>query len=337
VLAGCQGRSLLHGMARQRFVRGQLLAESGDNERALAELQRAVAMEPNLSVAHTAIGDIHRRQGDYQQARSSYQKACLSDPYAFRPHYNLGVTYQELSRSAEKYTQAQEFLIYAVQVYLRAAAIEPQDFDTNLNLSACYYELQKISLAEQHCRRAVELRPDSRYAHSNLGTICQKQGRLEEAIRAYKKSLELDTSQTEVVLKLASAYFQQGRVELALDYYAFAADQDPSLSEPWERIGACCYHLGKIERARDAFEKALKRDPRSADAHRGLGVIHMRGYLHDRSRTDLRDRALECWRASLRCRPGQPRLRELLEKYAPEPIATGEPSGRGYEASRGDG
>ena len=46
-----------------------------------------------------------------------------------------------------------------------------------------------------------------------------------------------------------------------------------------------------------------------------LGDMTM--YLLDKSQTDLRDRALAEWNASLEINPAQPKLTELVTKYTP--------------------
>ena len=86
-------------LAIDHYVRSQLLAEEGRLDEALAELAKAVRNDPSLSVAHAAMGDIHRGRSSHELARRSYAAACETNPYAFRPHYNLGVTYQMLAEA----------------------------------------------------------------------------------------------------------------------------------------------------------------------------------------------------------------------------------------------
>lgn len=317
--AGC-ARGTWPDPAVNHYVRGQLLAEAGDTEAALRELTRATAADPDLAAAYEAIGDIHRHSGDYELASRAYQSACRSNPYAFRPHYNLGVTYQALAAAAQAARTIETYLREAAQVYLRAVTIKPGNYEANLNLSACYFELGKYPLAEQYCRAAIEARPDSAAAYSNLGVICDSQGRLWDAVRAYKASLDLNVDQPEVLLNLGSTYVRQQRVEAALATYRLTAEHAPDLADPWERMGHCHFRMGNIDEARRCYEKAVEIDPDHAWAHRGLGATYMAIYLKDRQAAGeaMRSRALEQWHLSLELDPRQPELTRLVRKYSPD-------------------
>ncbi|MFW6133182.1 MAG: tetratricopeptide repeat protein [Planctomycetota bacterium] len=315
VLSGGCVREYQQKVAVDHYVEGQLLAEQGRYHAALDELAEAVRADPTLAVAHTAAGDVHRRRGSYELARRSYQKACDANPYAFRPHYNLGVTYQALATQGGDLDE--ELLRQAVIVYLRAVEIQPEDFGTNLNLSACYFQIGKYKLAETYCMAAIEARPDSAQAYSNLGAIYDSQNRLYDAIRAYKTSLELDTHQPHLLMNLAATYTRQGRWGAALRTYQSAAELLPGSSQAWTQAGRCLYHLGRYDEALDAYRRALETDASNAAAHRGLGAVRMTQYVQDRRRTELRDAALAAWHRSLEIDPRQEDLRRLVKRYAP--------------------
>jgi len=315
--AGC-GEVVSQQAARDHYVRGQLLADKGNLDGALKELELAVKNDPSLSAAHAAAGDIHRRRGNYQLARHSYERACDTNRYAFRPHYNLGVTYQLLAEAATTFGDIQSLLQKAVFVYLRAAELDRRDFDTYLNTSACYYQLGKYDLAEQYCKLATMVNTNSPQAWCNLGTIYDSQNRLYDAIRAYKISLELDVHQPILLLNLGATYHRQGRIKAALRTYEVAAAEDPKSSLPHQQMGMCYFQLREFDKALEAYGKAIELDPKNADAHRGIGAVYMSQYVLDRSKLALRDKGLAAWQRSLEITPDQKRLRRLIEKYSPE-------------------
>jgi tetratricopeptide (TPR) repeat protein len=331
VAAAACGFILLAGCAKPPqqdpagpFIRGKLLAEQGNMEAALAELAEAVRRDPKLSVAHTAIGDIHRRRGDLEKARGSYETACRTDPYAFRAHYNLAVTCQMLSQAAKAVADVEECLHDAIRVYLRAVAIEPEDFDTNLNISACYFQLGKPDQAEQYCLSAIKINPSSPQAHSNLGVIYDSQNRYFDAIREYKNSLELDEHQPQLLLNLGGAYVKQQRYKIAITCFELAAKDDPNFSPAYEQIGACRFQMREYGKALEAYRKAAAADPNSASAYRGIGAACMSLYLTAPNDASLREQALEAWERSLELQSDQKDLLRLLEKYRPKTAAAPE-------------
>jgi len=316
--AGCNlARRTSETMAFDHYAWGQVLAESGDMDAALAELLEAIRCDPELSVAHAAIGDIHRKRGSHRLAVGAYQNACRANPYAFRPHYNLGVTYQALAQAAQTVEAYTKYLKDAVNVYLRAVVIREDDFDANLNLSACYFQLGKYDLAEEYCSAAITINPKSPQAHSNLGIIYDSQNHLYKAIKAYKDSLEIDTNQPKILLNLGSTYMRQGLCKAALSPFHMAARQNPEDPAPFRQIGQCYYRLKQYDKAVKAYQQALSLNPRDASALRGLGTVHITQYILSRDKGDLRDLGLAAWRRSLEIEPEQKDLIELVTKYTP--------------------
>lgn len=306
--------------ATSHYVRGRHLAAAGRTRAALRELSRAVEVDPELWTAHEAIGDIRRQRREHTQAADAYRAACDTNPYAFRPHYNLGVTCQLLAEAARVADEVRELLGEAARVYVRAVTLRPDDFDANLNLSACYFQLGKHMLAERYSRTAIEARPNSAEAWSNLGIILDAQGHPYGAIRAFKASLERDSAQPTVLMNLGDTYVRQGRLTTALEAFAVAVEQEPDSPAAWQRIGSCRFRLRRFAEARRAFERAVELAPASAASHRGLGAACMSEYVltGDGGDPALRDQALAAWNISLELDPDQPDLLKLVEKYAPK-------------------
>ncbi len=313
LLVGCEILSPTDA-AINHYVAGKMAMDRRDYEAALAELAKAVRTDPDLSLAHAAIGDIHRKRGDNRQAANAYEHACDANPYAFRPHYNLGVTYKFLSNAARTAKSAGDYLRKAVQVYLRAVMLKPEDFDTNLNLSACYFQMGKYDLAEKYCKSAIKVDPKNPFAYSNLGTIYDAQNRHYDAIRAYKDSLEFDVHQPMLLLNLGTTYIRLGRLKEALHAFDLAAREDPNCSAAWEQIGACYFYQKKWDEALKAYQRAISLAGRSAPAWRGLGVVYMTQFVISGKNSTLRNQALSAWNRSLELDSNQPDLFRLVQK-----------------------
>jgi tetratricopeptide (TPR) repeat protein len=320
-MSGCQESStpVLEQDAVDAYVRGRSLAERGQLDEALAELARAIDTDPNLGSAHAAMGDIYRRTEQPELAAAAYERACQTNPYSFRYHYNLGVVRQQLAAAAETVGELRDQLLAAAEVYLRAITLKPDDFDANLNLSVCYYQLRQYNKAEQYCREALAVEPGNHHAHTNLGAILNQLGRPHEAIRQYRTSLELNARQPRVLVNLGSSYIQLQQWPNAVNAYQLAADMDPRSATPLERLGYCYFYQGDYASAERFYQAALTLEPDFAEAYRGLGIVYMTRFLLDGSDPSLRRRALEAWNRSLELNPNQPQLQELLRKYTPAP------------------
>lgn len=318
-ICGCQDTTEpdLQAAAVDYYVRGRGLADQGRLDEALRELAQAIDSDPNLSSAHAAMGDIYRRTAQPELAEVAYERACRTNPYSFRYHYNLGVVRQQLASAAQTVEALQAQLTSAVEVYLRAITLKPDDFDANLNLSVCYYQLRQYEKAEQYCRGAIGIDAQNPHVWTNLGAILNQRNQPMEAISAYRTSLELNVNQPRVLVNLGSSYIQMQQWAQAIHVYEMAAEMDPNSATPLERLGYCYFYQGDYARAEQYYQDALTLEPGFAEAHRGLGIVYMTRFLLDGSNTDLRDRALAAWNRSLELNPSQPRLQELLLKYTP--------------------
>jgi superkiller protein 3 len=323
-LAGCELRTTRIPQpdtdeAVQHYVQAKLHNQQGETNAALASLRRAISADPRLAIAHETMGDIHRRRQAYQLAARNYEQAVRINPYGFRNHYNLGVTYTFLADAAQSVQQAKQYIRKAVGVYLRAITIDKDDYDANLNLSACYYRLDRHEQAEYYCRQALRIQPDSASAYSNLGTIYDAQGRPFKAISAYKHALERDPNIPRLRLNLGQTYLRQGTkrsLTAAAELFAESAQRNPADATPRELLALAKFHLGELDESLAAYETALDLNKNSAPAWRGLGTVLMRKYLKTKD-TELRDRAIDAWQQSLEIDDRQPRLRKLLREFSP--------------------
>jgi len=76
-----------------------------------------------------------------------------------------------------------------------------------------------------------------------------KQGRNEEAIRAYKRALQLRPSSSEAYNKLGDAYFFAGRFDDAITSYKEAARVQPNEPEAYYNLGLAYLEIGDRESA----------------------------------------------------------------------------------------
>ena len=88
--------------AKRRAVRhyaSAIALQSADFDYdAMVQLREAVELDDEFSLAYSMLGDLYRQNGQYNQAATAYEKACVLDPWAFDDHFHLGQVYQMLQR-----------------------------------------------------------------------------------------------------------------------------------------------------------------------------------------------------------------------------------------------
>ncbi len=130
----------------------------------------------------------------------------------------------------------------AAAAYFEVLEIEPNNAWVHTYLGHVLVELgniDRLDLAAEHCRRALELSPGLGEAHTNLGNVYKVMGRLDDALSSYRHAIEVN----------------------------------PSLAMPWNNIGRVEQQLGRFEAARAAYEQALKLEPGAARIHANLASL----------------------------------------------------------------
>ncbi len=283
---------------------GQRLLRSGNLDAALAEFERAIAINPELTVAYLGAGDIHRRSGDYTRAEESYREAARLEPNSFRAQYSHGLSLQLLQRVSE-----------AIRAYLRALAIDPDHFAANLNLAIAYLSIGEPGQGVAFAERAVGIRPDDGPARVNLAATYAAMDRHADAVIEYQQAAERMELSPELLLGLADSLGRTGR------YAEMAATLEQLVrvaptATAYERLGSAWFRLRAYPDALRAFRQATELDPRHYPAWNGVGVCLLNRYLWEKGQDEtLRDGAVEALRRSLRIRPNQPQIIELVRRY----------------------
>ena len=290
--------------ASQAVTSAQQAQSRGDIEAALVEFERAIAINPELTVAYMGAGDIYLGRGDYTNAERRYAVAAQQAPRNFDAQYNHGLTLQFLNRLAE-----------AVRAYLRALSINPNSFDANLNLATTYLDLSEPAQALPYAQRAVQIDAGSGTARFNLGAAYAALGRHDQAVIEYQQAAERMDLTPELLLNLSDALGKTGRNAEMLGALQTLVAIEPS-AIAYERTGAAYFKLRRYDESLQAFDRAIQLDPLHYPALNGLAVNHLNRYLwsNQNDRASLQ-RAIDALRRSLVIEPNQPRIQALLTRY----------------------
>ena len=130
----------------------------------------------------------------------------------------------------------------------------------------------KLEEAITAYKKAIELDPNDAAAYGNLGIALRKQGKLEEAITAYKQAIELNPNDAAAYGNLGNALDDQEKIEEAIAAYKKAIAIDPNDATTYYNLGYVLRKQEKLEEAIVAYKKAIELDPDDPDAYRNLGV-----------------------------------------------------------------
>lgn len=298
------GAEAIDAAASESVTKAEMLRAEGNIEAALAEFERAIEVNPDLTVAYLGAGDIYRERGDYPEAEKRYAQAADLEPRNFDAQYKHGLTLQLLNRVSE-----------AVRAYLRALSIRPDDFEANLNLATAYLQLQEAAQALPYAQRAVRLNPSSGPARVNLGSVYAAMNRHAEAVTEYLQAAEQMELSPELLLNLADSYGKIERYTEMIGTLEQLVARHPS-AIAYERLGFARFRVKDYDSALQSFQSALAIDANHYPALNGVGVCQLNRFLWSdrRDRTAL-DEAMRALKRSLQIQPNQPRIVELVTRY----------------------
>lgn len=194
---------------------GEVLANRGDDEEALAHYRRALELRPDyhearvnmanalarlgrtaaaeslyataLSGAHpdaetyVNLGIVRRQAGDRAGARAAFEAALAADPRSARALNQLAVlAAEEGDREG------------ALACFDRAIAVDPVNAEAYSSRALILGRLGRPAEARASVERAIALRPDYAPAHFNLGIALLAAGDVEGARRAFARAVERD-------------------------------------------------------------------------------------------------------------------------------------------------
>lgn len=138
-----------------------------------------------------------------------------------------------------------------------------------------------------------------------LGHALVAEGRLDEAVSAYRDALAHDPGSAEAMNFLGVTLAQLGRADEAASWFEAAIRTDPDFAHPHHGLGTLAAQAGDFARARDHFAAACERAPESATMR-----LHLARALE---RLGELDAAREAARAAVELDPFSVEARTALE------------------------
>lgn len=119
----------------------------------------------------------------------------------------------------------------AEEHFRRAIELKPNSFAALIEFGALLIELKRTDEAIMILARAVEFYPESRRALYNLGVAYQHAEEWTNAAKAYERTIALDPTFPDTYRNLATVYGELGRYEDALMQFRILATVDPDFAE----------------------------------------------------------------------------------------------------------
>lgn len=152
-----------------------LQAQLGDDEAALATLERAAALQPKSAMVHLAMGDVLLKIGEARRARDSLDASLRLEPGNALAHYKRAMTFMPTLELEAMLASAEE-----------AVRLDPKSSQNLVLRGFALQELHRIDEAVASFQKAEQLEPGMPEALWNLGLARLLRGEFEEGWALYE-------------------------------------------------------------------------------------------------------------------------------------------------------
>ncbi len=178
------------GHARARLAFGNFLNESGDEDAAKTQWEKALVAAPNAAEVYNNLANFFGHRGPVKKAFEYYAKAVELAPREATYYQNFATTVFLFRKDAREFYQISEDEVFdrAMQLYRQALEIEPDNYELAVDLAQSYYSIKPSRIPEAVAAwdYTLKLAPDDlqrERAHLHLARFKIRTGLFEEARR----------------------------------------------------------------------------------------------------------------------------------------------------------
>jgi adenylate cyclase len=277
-------------------------------ERALALIQKAIVLDDSLPVAHSLLSEVYAQQQQYDQALAEGERAIALDPnnansylaqgfvlifmgkpdeilrmteqaMRLNPRYppiylfQLGWAYRQTGRYAEAVTTTKQFLSRSPNYfagYLLLADSYVQQWISQQDADA-----QVLEQAVAAVQRALALNDSDPISHMFMGNVYLWRKQYEQAIAEMERAVALGPDRAEGYAGLAQALSRIGRAGEAIGMAEQALRRKPFLVDGHLTNVGIAYDLaGQPEEAIAPLKQVLTHYPNWLNTHLTLAAVY---------------------------------------------------------------
>ena len=236
-------------------------------ESAIAEFERAIAVDENYAPAYAAMGLAYDRGFRWknrdkewvQKAKTQCERALAITPQLAEGHTCLG---NVLLSTGHYQDAAREFQ--------RSIDLDHNSDEALRSLADAYQKLGNPSAAEEAYRKALSLRPNYYGIYGALGAFYSNQARYSDAAGMFQKEIQLAPLYYYGYSNLGAMELMLGQYPPAVEAFKRSIALRPT-GVAYGNLGAVYFYMRRYPDSAENLQEALKIDPRNWQNWGNLG------------------------------------------------------------------
>lgn len=282
MLVACQPQQADPLRSGRQHVEASDCAGVNRYEEAIADLQTALAEDPDLIEAHYWLYLAYSRSGETNLAAdtlSNLESAVAAGQGGVEARFWLFQVYAEAGDET-----GQAAMLAALEDESRT---NPGDADIHFWLGRAYYEMGDSEQATSSFESAVAMDSEHKMAHFWLGQLYTEQGQFDQARQEFNSVLDLDPQNAAALHNRGIVAYQLSDLEAARVDFEAAVEQEPTDPRSHYQLGAVYLSMAipdtplalpdaaALESAGAEFETALELCPGMSEPLIGLGNFYL--------------------------------------------------------------
>jgi tetratricopeptide (TPR) repeat protein len=244
--------------------RGNGYEGSGDPDRALADYQAAIRLDPKDANAYIGLGNAYRDKHDAERAIAGYDQAIRLAPKNAIALTGRGNVYQDQSDGD-----------HALADYNDALGLDPNNANAYIGLGNVYHDDKHDNdRALAAYQEAIRLDPTSAWAFNGRGNAYSDKGDKDRALADYDEAIRLDPKNAYPHNGRGNVFRGRGDIARAQADYDESIRLDPTYELAWRNRAKLFFYLGDNDRAVADYETAIRLRPNNANTYFLAGIAN---------------------------------------------------------------
>ena len=207
-------------LATAAFSRSLAYNREGQRDKANADLDLALRLNPKFAKAYLARGYDAVAEGKYDAGIKQFDQAIAIDPKLPDAYYGRGLAY-DASRQFDR----------AIKDEQQAISLNPKYAQAYFGLGLAYHDKGQLDRAIENFSKAIELDPQYAQALYNRGNAYGARNQVDRAIADYNAAIQIEPGYAKAFFMRGLAYQDSGKTDQALADLEAAARIDPKFAK----------------------------------------------------------------------------------------------------------
>ena len=202
-----------------------------------------------------------KRNTEWKNEIILWSSAIRCFPDNPRVHNQLGNAYAQRNLYNE-----------AIEEYLKARALKPDDAGTCYNLGVVYVKTGRYEEAVREFEAVKKISPEYKVSESIFAEAYASAGNYDIAVKILEDAIYIDPQNPVNYFKLASIYEREGNIARAVTVYENYIARDPAGFQAYNNLGILYGRMGLKEKEINMYKKAIQVNPDYFDAYFNLSL-----------------------------------------------------------------